>query len=158
MAPGSKVGHKLSTEGAAQTQELGARLGRAFPGDAVVYVSGGLGVGKSTFARGLLGGIGVTEPVPSPSYALAQIYPSRVGTLCHVDLFRSTYAREWLDAGLDETIAGCSLCLIEWPDRGAMLPPADLHAAIADAGEQSRSIEFVDMTAGGSKWFQAAFA
>ena len=147
---------ELPSASAAATRALGARLGKVYRADAIVYVAGELGVGKSTFVQGLIGGCGVKDPVVSPSYALIETYPVAAGTICHIDLFRSTYAREWLDAGLGETISSCCLCLIEWPAKGAMLPPPDLHVGIQDGDDSARTITLQDCTAQGTRWLRAA--
>lgn len=103
--------------------EVGARLaGVARPGD-VIALRGGLGVGKTTLARGLLSALGLEEEAPSPSFAIVQPYdpPLVRFPVAHVDLYRLEDAAEAEELALGEMLTD-SLLLIEWPERlGALL-------------------------------------
>lgn len=93
-----------------------------------VYLSGNLGAGKTTFARGLLRGMGFGGAVKSPTYSLVESYPFPNGrTVHHFDLYRLHSPEEWDDAGLGELCGGADTCLIEWAQQGGrFVPPADL--------------------------------
>ncbi len=126
---------------AQETEDLGARLARARPARdealAILYLQGELGAGKTTFARGFLRALGVTEEVRSPTYTLLELYPAGAITVVHVDLYRVRDAAELDTLGLREWARGGHLWLIEWPERGASrLPSADLTLAftVSDAG------------------------
>ena len=82
------------------------------PGD-IIALSGDLGAGKTTFARGVLRGLGWAGEVPSPSFTLVQPYPT-MPEVWHVDLYRLESADEADALGLWETDAAL---LIEWPER-----------------------------------------
>jgi tRNA threonylcarbamoyladenosine biosynthesis protein TsaE len=100
------------------TLALGARLGEvARPGD-VIALSGPLGAGKTSIARGLLAALGLEEEAPSPSFAIVQPYepPEVRFPVLHVDLYRIEDPDEAEELGLDETRAD-SLLLVEWPER-----------------------------------------
>jgi tRNA threonylcarbamoyladenosine biosynthesis protein TsaE len=97
---------------------LGARLAAAArPGD-VIALSGPLGVGKTSIARGLLAALGLEEEAPSPSFAIVQPYdpPEVRFPVLHVDLYRLDDAREAEELGLDDARAD-SLLIVEWPER-----------------------------------------
>ena len=115
--------------------EFGARLGQALqPGD-VVTLSGGLGAGKTTLARGLVQQALPNETVPSPTYTLVQNYDMPKFTLWHCDLYRLEHADEAYELGLIDAM-GEDVCLLEWPDRlGDLLPDAVLKVEIDFAGE-----------------------
>lgn len=102
----------------AATERAGAAIAAALrPGD-VVALSGELGAGKTTLARGLLTGLGLTSEAPSPSFAIVIAYapPDVRVPLWHVDLYRVEAAEELDELGLADARADAAL-LIEWPDR-----------------------------------------
>lgn len=133
------------------------RLARAIaphlgPGD-FVGLTGGVGAGKSTFARALiaarLGAVGRAEDIPSPSYTLVQTYdvgtPERPLELWHADLYRLASAGEIAELGLEEAFAA-AICVVEWADRlGALLPARRLTLRLelppGDADARSARIE-----------------
>ena len=141
---------------AEDTEELGGRLARARPAAdaalAVLYLSGELGAGKTTFARGFLRALGVADAVPSPTYTLLELYPAGALTIVHVDLFRVRDATELESLGLREWARTGHVWLIEWPERGGTrLPPADLTLAFA-AGAEGHDIEVGARSALGEDW------
>ena len=102
----------------AASAALGARLAALVaPGD-VVTLSGPLGAGKTSIARGLLAALGLAGEAPSPSFAIVQPYaPPEVRLpVLHVDLYRIDDPAEIAELGLDEA-AGDSVLLVEWPER-----------------------------------------
>lgn len=97
---------------------VGERLGKLLrPGD-VVTLTGGLGAGKTTLARGILRALGHVDEVPSPSFAIVQPYEAPMVRLplAHVDLYRLDTADEVHELGLDEWLYDGAL-IVEWPDR-----------------------------------------
>ena len=104
---------------AAASEAFGARLATVVrPGD-VVTLSGPLGAGKTSIARGLLAALGLEGEAPSPSFAIVQPYdPPEVRLpVLHVDLYRLDDPTEIAELGLDEARQD-SVLLIEWPERG----------------------------------------
>lgn len=99
---------------AALGRDLAARLA---PGD-VVTLSGALGAGKTTLARGVLAALGLATEAPSPSFAIVQPYapPEVVMPVAHIDLYRLTNPDEIIELGLDDYVRDHVL-LIEWPER-----------------------------------------
>lgn len=97
---------------------LGAALARVLRAGDVIALSGGLGAGKTTLARGLLAALGLEEEAPSPTFAIVQPYaPPEVSlAVAHVDLYRLDDPAETEELGLDEYLADGAL-LIEWPER-----------------------------------------
>ena len=126
------------------TEALGERLARTRPDVrsalAVIYLTGDLGAGKTTLARGFLRACGIRGTVRSPTYTLLETYEAAGSlTLIHLDLYRLRDPSELDPLGLREWARPGHIWLVEWPDRGdGRLPPADLivtlHAA-ADAHE-----------------------
>ena len=140
---------------AQDTEDLGRRLASARPaadGLAVLYLSGELGAGKTTFARGFLRALGVQEAVPSPTYTLLELYPVGALTVVHVDLYRVRDAGELESLGLRDWARSGHVWLVEWPERGGTrLPPADLTLAFA-AGAQGHTIELGARSPLGESW------
>lgn len=111
---------------------LGARLR---PGD-VLLLSGGIGAGKTHFARALVQSLLQTpEDVPSPTFTLVQEYDTRSGPLWHADLYRLTGPQEIVELGLLDAFED-AICLVEWPDRLQDLAPASaLHLTFRTVGD-----------------------
>jgi len=121
---------------AEETEAVGAQLALARPArrDAltVVYLTGDLGAGKTTLARGFLHAIGVAGIVHSPSYNLMDVYDTKSGTVVHLDLYRMRDTSELEPLGLRDEARPGALWLIEWPQQGeGWLPPADVVITLA---------------------------
>lgn len=118
------------------TTRLGAALAGALkPGEAVC-LTGPLGAGKSTLARGLVRALTrPEEEVPSPTFTLVQFYKGPHFPLAHFDLYRLERADEAFEIGLDEALEE-GAAVIEWPERlGGRLPADRLDIEIAVKGE-----------------------
>ena len=98
--------------------DLGANLADILQIGDKIALSGTLGAGKTTFARGLLQGLGFTEEVPSPTFAIVQQYesPETRIPVAHVDLYRIEDTDEIRELGLDDALEYGAL-IAEWPDR-----------------------------------------
>jgi tRNA threonylcarbamoyladenosine biosynthesis protein TsaE len=143
------AGDAWLTQTGEQTEALGAQLLGVAPAAAapcrVVELSGELGTGKSTFARGVLRALGASGPIKSPSYTLLEAYelPANV-TVIHLDLYRLRDPEELEHLGLADYHRPGHLWLIEWPENGAgRLPRADLRFefSIAEGGHRIQRIE-----------------
>jgi tRNA threonylcarbamoyladenosine biosynthesis protein TsaE len=110
------------------TNEAAARLASIASAGDVLALWGGLGVGKTVFARAFIRARTCAETeVPSPTFTLVQIYePLRpdAGDIFHFDLFRLDAAEDALELGIEDAFAG-GISLIEWPDRLGPFLPAD---------------------------------
>ncbi len=135
------------------TERAGRALARGLTGGMVVTLSGDLGAGKTTFARGVLRGLGWTGPVKSPSYTLLEHYPLSSIYLYHFDFYRFANPEEWETLGAAEGFTPRSVALVEWPERVAeYLPPADLAVRLAPATEgDGRTLELAATTTAGER-------
>lgn len=127
------------------TRRATTRLGRALaaalrPGD-LVLLSGSLGAGKTFLARAICRALGVPHEttVASPTFALIHEYPTRIGPLLHVDLYRLEDPRAVAQLGLREALAEGAIALVEWGERFAVeLGAEGLHLCLS-TGPQGRS-------------------
>ena len=147
---------RTHTPSAQDTEDFGAQLARARPAAdnelAVLYLEGELGAGKTTFARGFLRALGVTQPVRSPTFTLMELYPAGALTVLHVDLYRLGGPSELEALGLRDWARPGFVWLIEWPERGTgRLPPADLTVSFS-AGEAGHDIIVTAKSALGRSW------
>jgi tRNA threonylcarbamoyladenosine biosynthesis protein TsaE len=114
-----------------QTERLGRLLAQLHPAPAVIYLSGELGAGKTTFSRGFIQACGHRGAVKSPTYTLIEPYELPTGKVFHLDLYRLNDAAELEFLGLEDLLAEGGVCLIEWPERASPhLPPADLTISL----------------------------
>ena len=147
------TGLRLDLPDAAATERAGRALARGLAGGMVVTLSGDLGAGKTTFARGVLRGLGWEGPVKSPSYTLLEHYPLSSLYLYHFDFYRFADPQEWETVGAAECFTPGSVALVEWPEKVAEhLPAADLAVRLAPAtGGDGRTLELVATTTAGER-------
>ena len=106
----------IETNSPRETKELGKKMAeRAKPGDVFTLV-GDLGVGKTVFTQGIAEGLGIDEPVNSPTFTIVQEYESGRMPFYHFDVYRIGDPEEMDEIGFDDYIYGDGLCLIEWAD------------------------------------------
>jgi tRNA threonylcarbamoyladenosine biosynthesis protein TsaE len=121
-------------------------------GGGAIHLVGELGAGKTTFARALLGALGVGERIKSPTYSLIESYTAGGLAIHHLDLYRIVVADEveWL--GLRDLSVGRHLWMIEWPERAtAALPAPDLVVNLAHAAH-ARDVRIDAVSARGQRW------
>lgn len=122
--------------GDASQEALGRQLAGCLAPPCVIWLEGELGAGKTTLARGILRGLGHRGRVPSPTYTLVESYQLGDLRLHHLDLYRLADPEELEYLGLADLCDGCSVLLVEWPERGAgLLPEADVRLRIRHAGQ-----------------------
>ena len=130
---------RASSRSPEDTRQLAASLAeQAQPGDLLLLV-GDLGAGKTTFSQGFAAGLGIHEPVTSPTFTLAREYHGRL-LLHHLDVFRLDQVSEVLDLGLPELLDSDGVILIEWGDAiRQALPNEYLEVALTFVDGQRNS-------------------
>ena len=104
----------IETHSAQETFALGQRIGlEALPGQVYTLI-GDLGVGKTVFTQGVADGLGITEPVNSPTFTIVQIYEGGRMPFYHFDVYRIGDVEEMEEIGYEDCFYGEGLCLIEW--------------------------------------------
>jgi len=132
----------------AEMMALGAQLAGELGGGQVVTLSGDLGAGKTTLARGMLRGLGFDGRVKSPSYGLVESYEVGGLEIHHLDLYRLGEPEELDFLGLEDLLGEHSVLLVEWPERaGGRLPETTSEISIAmtagigiDSGDARRRV------------------
>jgi tRNA threonylcarbamoyladenosine biosynthesis protein TsaE len=108
-----------------ETIELGRRIARELPRRAVVLLTGQLGAGKTSLAKGIVSGLGAAAPeeVSSPTFTLIHEYAG--GRVYHVDLYRLDRPEQAATLGLEEIFERDAVVLVEWGERFPALIPAE---------------------------------
>jgi tRNA threonylcarbamoyladenosine biosynthesis protein TsaE len=130
------------------TLRLGTALAAQLRPGAVVALHGDLGAGKTVLSRGVARGLGITEPVTSPTFTVVQEYRTGGGNwFYHLDMYRISDEQAALAFGIEEYLfAPQAIALVEWPERIAGLLRAGpvLNLTLIHAGEERRILELPD--------------
>ena len=131
----------MQSHSAEETRAIGARLASHLRAGDVVILEGDLGAGKSELARGVARGLGISGPVPSPSFTILNAYDEGRLPLYHFDWYRIEDAGEIYEMGMDEMLGRDGIALIEWSERAKeCLPERLLRIKIHPVFENTREI------------------
>ena len=122
---------QIQTHSPEETEAVGRKLAAQLqPGDVLAYY-GDLGAGKTAFTRGLAAGLGVTEPVTSPTYTIVNEYLSGRMPLFHFDMYRLDSADDLFDIGWEDYLARGGVCAVEWSEQVAdALPEGTVYVTL----------------------------
>ncbi len=119
------------THGPQETFEIGKQLGLEAKTGEVYCLDGDLGVGKTVFTKGFASGLGITEPVNSPTFTIVQQYEEGRLPLYHFDVYRIGDVEEMDEIGYEDCFYGEGVCLIEWSTLIQEILPEDaIHITI----------------------------
>ena len=122
----------VETFSADETYEYGRKMGaEAQPGD-VYCLTGDLGVGKTVFTQGFAAGLGVREPVSSPTFTIVQEYEGEKMPFYHLDVYRIGDAEEMEEIGFEDYGYGQGVCLIEWANLIREILPEDFMGILIE--------------------------
>ena len=114
-----------------ETYDIGYEMGMQARAGEIYTLIGDLGVGKTVFTKGFAAGLGISEPVNSPTFTILQIYEDGRIPLYHFDVYRIAEPEEMEEIGSDEYFYGEGVCLIEWADLiGDIIPAGAISVRI----------------------------
>ncbi len=131
---------EFTTHSPLETEQLGQILGQVLPAGTVIAYRGDLGAGKTAFTRGLARGLGITDPVTSPTYTIVNEYLNGRLPLFHFDMYRLHSADDLFDIGWDDYLERQGICAVEWSENVEEAMENALTVTIQKTGEDSRKI------------------
>ena len=128
------------TNSPAETEAVGAALSRVLSPGTVIAYRGDLGAGKTAFTRGLARGLGVNDPVTSPTYTIVNEYLGGRMPLFHFDMYRLHSAEDLWDIGWEDYLERGGICAVEWSENVADAMEDPVTVTIEKLGEDTRRI------------------
>ena len=128
------------TNSPTETETVGAALAQRLTPGAVIAYRGNLGAGKTAFTRGLARGLGIQDPVTSPTYTIVNEYLGGRLPLFHFDMYRLHSADDLFDIGWDDYLERGGVCAVEWSENVEDALEDPITVTIEKLGEQSRKI------------------
>jgi tRNA threonylcarbamoyladenosine biosynthesis protein TsaE len=141
------MARRIETASPEETEGAGAQLAATLAPGSVVLVSGDLGAGKTTFVRGALRALGVTEPVTSPTFVVGLLYDGARGPVAHLDLYRLSGLDDEDPGLLDPYFGPDTVTFVEWPEQAgddaaaAGRRPVAHRVRLDHAGGDRRTVE-----------------
>ena len=129
-----------TTNSPAETETIGAALGRILPAGTVIAYRGDLGAGKTAFTRGLARGLGYRDMVTSPTYTIVNEYLGGRLPLFHFDMYRLRCAEDLWDIGWEDYLDRGGICAVEWSENVEDALEDVLTVTIGKLGDTSRRI------------------
>ena len=124
------------TNSPAETEAVGAALGRIIPPFSILAYRGDLGAGKTAFTRGLARGLEIPDRVTSPTFTIVNEYEGGRLPLFHFDVYRLRNAEDLFEIGADEYFYGRGVCVVEWADLVMEALPEDTKFICIDYAEE----------------------
>ncbi len=128
------------THSPGETEKVGAKLAEKLQSGAVIAYRGDLGAGKTAFTRGLARGLGILDPVTSPTYTIVNEYLSGRLPLFHFDMYRLHSADDLFDIGWEDYLERGGVCAVEWSENVEAAMEDPITVTIEKLGEESRKI------------------
>ena len=123
-----------------ETEELAKKLASFLQPGTVIAYKGDLGAGKTAFTRGLARGLGILDPVTSPTYTIVNEYLGGKMPLFHFDMYRLGSSDELFDIGWEDYLERGGVCTVEWSENVADAMENAICITIEKTGEESRRI------------------
>ena len=123
-----------------ETEAIGAALSKILTPGTVIAYRGDLGAGKTAFTRGLARGLGVNDPVTSPTYTIVNEYLGGRMPLFHFDMYRLHSADDLWDIGWEDYLERGGICAVEWSENVTDAMEDAITVTIEKLGEDTRRI------------------
>ena len=132
----------VTTHSAEEMRGLATRLACALPTDTVLALHGDLGVGKTTFVQGLAQGLGISEPVTSPTFNLYTLHQGPSGRLLHLDAYRLETAAQVDALMLEDFLVSPWIVAVDWPERiPEWLPDEAWHLDLSITADEAHTVQ-----------------
>ncbi len=131
---------EFTTNSPAETEAIGAALGKIIQPGTVVAYTGDLGAGKTAFTRGLARGLGCGDIVTSPTYTIVNEYLSGRLPLFHFDMYRLASSDDLWDIGWEDYLDRGGVCAVEWSENVTDAMENAIWVRIEKIGDESRRI------------------
>ena len=128
------------TNSPAETESVGAALGKILTPGSIIAYRGDLGAGKTAFTRGLARGLGCSESVTSPTYTIVNEYLTGRIPLFHFDMYRLKSSDDLWGIGWDDYLDRDGVCAVEWSENVDDAMENAIYVTIEKTGEDSRCI------------------
>ncbi len=128
----------VSLSSAEETLLFGEMMAKTLKSNSILALYGDLGAGKTTFVQGLARGLGISDPVQSPTFVTLNLYEGNL-PLFHFDLYRLKNGSDFFQLGFEEYFQKGGICAIEWPERiASSLPPEAISISFQYAEDHQR--------------------
>lgn len=141
----------IETRSAKETYQLGVELGKKACKGQVFTMVGDLGVGKTVFTQGLAEGLGITEPISSPTFTIVQEYDEGRLPFYHFDVYRIGDISEMDEIGFEDYVYGEGVSLIEWANLIEEILPEN-RVDITIEKDLTQGFDYRKITIEGSEW------
>ena len=141
----------IETRSAKETYQLGVELGKKAQRGQVFTMVGDLGVGKTVFTQGLADGLGITEPISSPTFTIVQEYDEGRLPFYHFDVYRIGDISEMDEIGFEDYVYGEGVSLIEWANLIEEILP-EKRVDIVIEKDLTQGFDYRKITIEGSEW------
>ena len=135
----------IETYSTGETFALGRQIGQQAEAGEIYTLIGDLGVGKTVLTQGVAAGLGIEEPVNSPTFTIVQIYEEGRLPFYHVDVYRIGDVEEMEEVGYEDCFYGEGVCLIEWADLIEEILPRE-HRRITIEKDLSKGFDYRRIT------------
>ena len=131
---------EIITNSPTETEIVGAKLAEKLQPGTVIAYRGDLGAGKTAFTRGIARGLGISDPVTSPTYTIVNEYLAGRIPLFHFDMYRLSSADDLFDIGWEDYLDRGGVCAVEWSENVAEALDNPVVVTIEKLGEETRRI------------------